>query len=294
MRFVSFCHKYVSQVGIMLEDGVIELNALLETRFTSMLELIENLSSDHLRELSAAIARGKYNCLPLKEIKLLAPIPNPPRNVFCLGKNYIEHAQEIKMTQISDTGIPDCPIYFSKIASPAIAHGDRIKFSPQVTQQVDYEVELAVVIGKTGSNIEPEGAEDYIFGYTIANDISARDLQGVHKQWFKGKSLDTFCPMGPVLVHKSALPMPVELDIQCRINGELRQDSNTRQMIFDIPFIISDLSKGLTLHPGDIIMTGTPSGVGMGFEPPRLLADGDIVECYIEKIGKLVNQVVAV
>lgn len=232
--------------------------------------------------------------LALDEIKLLAPIPYPPRNVFCLGKNYADHAQEIKMTQISDTGIPDCPIYFTKIASPAIAHGDQIRFSPQVTQQVDYEVELAVVIGKAGRDIKAQEAEDYVFGYTIANDISARDLQGAHKQWFKGKSLDTFCPMGPVLVHKSVLPMPVELNIQCRVNGELRQDSNTREMIFDIPAIISDLSRGLTLLPGDIIMTGTPSGVGMGFEPPRLLADGDIVECYIEKIGKLVNQVVAV
>ncbi|MGI6469444.1 MAG: fumarylacetoacetate hydrolase family protein [Syntrophomonadaceae bacterium] len=294
MRFVSFVYQHQQQVGIMLEDGVADVNAILGTSFKSMLELIKNLSPDHIGKLSAVLDRRDCPLLALDEIKLLAPIPYPPRNVFCLGKNYADHAQEIKMTQISDTGIPDCPIYFTKIASPAIAHGDQIRFSPQVTQQVDYEVELAVVIGKAGRDIKAQEAEDYVFGYTIANDISARDLQGAHKQWFKGKSLDTFCPMGPVLVHKSVLPMPVELNIQCRVNGELRQDSNTREMIFDIPAIISDLSRGLTLLPGDIIMTGTPSGVGMGFEPPRLLADGDIVECYIEKIGKLVNQVVAV
>lgn len=294
MRFVSFVYQHQQQVGIMLEDGVADVNAILGTSFKSMLELIKNLSPDHIGKLSAVLDRRDCPLLALDEIKLLAPIPYPPRNVFCLGKNYADHAQEIKMTQISDTGIPDCPIYFTKIASPAIAHGDQIRFSPQVTQQVDYEVELAVVIGKAGRDIKAQEAEDYVFGYTIANDISARDLQGAHKQWFKGKSLDTFCPMGPVLVPKSVLPMPVELNIQCRVNGELRQDSNTREMIFDIPAIISDLSRGLTLLPGDIIMTGTPSGVGMGFEPPRLLADGDIVECYIEKIGKLVNQVVAV
>ncbi len=204
----------------------------------------------------------------------------------------MDHVNEIKMTKISGTGIPEFPIYFTKVASPAIGNGDNIKFSNEVTSEVDYEVELAIVIGKEGINIKPENAQEYIFGYTIVNDISARDLQGKHTQWFKGKSLDTFCPMGPYIVHKSEIKFPVELNIQSRINGELRQNSNTKKLIFDIPYIISDLSKGLTLRPGDIICTGTPSGVGMGFVPPKLLKNNDVIECYIENIGKLVNKVV--
>jgi len=202
--------------------------------------------------------------------------------------------KEIKMTKITDTGIPEFPIYFTKVASPAIGSEENIKFSNDVTTQVDYEVELAIVIGKEGFNIKPEKAEEYIFGYTIINDVSARDLQGKHTQWFKGKSLDTFCPMGPCIVHKNEIPLPMELNIKCSINGELRQNSNTKNLIFDIPYIISDLSKGLTLKPGDIISTGTPSAVGMGFQPPKVLKNGDVVECYIENIGELVNEVIVI
>ncbi len=223
----------------------------------------------------------------------MAPIPYPKRNVFCIGKNYEEHAREIKITKISDNFIPENPIYFTKVASPAIATGDNICFSKEVTTQVDYEAELAVIIGKEGTNIKPEEAEEYIFGYTVANDVSARDLQVKHKQWFKAKSLDTFCPMGPVIVHKNEIAYPLELNIQCRVNGELRQNSNTRNMIFDIAYIISDLSKGFTLKPGDIICTGTPAGVGMGFEPPKMLKHGDIVECYVESIGTITNKVLS-
>jgi 2-keto-4-pentenoate hydratase/2-oxohepta-3-ene-1,7-dioic acid hydratase in catechol pathway len=156
---------------------------------------------------------------------------------------------------------------------------------------VDYEAELALIIGKKGKDIAPEDAEQYVFGYTVINDVSARDLQKRHEQWFKGKNLDTFCPMGPCLIEKDDLPYPPELDIRCTVNGEIRQDSNTRKLIFDIPTIISDLSKGMTLLPGDIISTGTPSGVGVGFTPPRFLADGDRIECRIEGIGTLSNQV---
>jgi 2-keto-4-pentenoate hydratase/2-oxohepta-3-ene-1,7-dioic acid hydratase in catechol pathway len=232
--------------------------------------------------------------LPINAIKLLAPIPYPRRNVFCIGKNYVEHATEIEATRIAGTGIPDYPIYFTKVASPAIASGEQIRFSHETTNKVDYEVELAIIIGKEGTNIKPEEAEDYIFGYTIVNDISARDLQVKHQQWFKAKSLDTFCPMGPAIVHKNEIPFPVELTIQSRVNGELRQNSNTRKLIFDIPYIINSISCGFTLKPGDIISTGTPSGVGAGFTPPKYLEDGDLVECYIEKIGKLANPVAVI
>jgi 2-keto-4-pentenoate hydratase/2-oxohepta-3-ene-1,7-dioic acid hydratase in catechol pathway len=291
MKFVSYNYDRDNNLGILIEDRVMPLNRNTRFKFNSMIELIENMNEDLMDEIESIISTDHYNYLPLNALKLLAPIPYPRRNVFCLGKNYEEHAREIKITKISDTGIPDYPIYFTKTATPAIAHGDQIKFSHQATKQVDYEVELAVVIGKEGINIKPEEAEDYIFGYTIVNDVSARDLQAEHNQWFKGKSLDTFCPMGPSIVYKKEIPFPVELNIQCSINGELRQTSNTRNMIFNIPYIISDLSRGLTLKAGDIICTGTPSGVGMGFEPPKLLNDGDIIECYIEKIGKLVNKV---
>jgi 2-keto-4-pentenoate hydratase/2-oxohepta-3-ene-1,7-dioic acid hydratase in catechol pathway len=295
MKFVNYRYNGEESVGILIEDSVIPINEIVgltnKTRFNSMVELIENINDELIEELDKIIAAANYSSLPLNLIKLLAPIPYPKRNVFCLGKNYAEHAIEIQATRIAGTGIPDHPIYFTKTATPAIADGDPIMFSYEATRQVDYEVELAIVIGKEGANIKPEEAEDYIFGYTIINDVSARDLQVKHKQWFKAKSLDTFCPMGPAIVHKNELPFPLELNIQCSINGELRQNSNTKNMIFNIPYIISDLSLGFTLKPGDIISTGTPSGVGMGYEPPKLLKDGDLIECSIEKIGKLINTV---
>jgi 2-keto-4-pentenoate hydratase/2-oxohepta-3-ene-1,7-dioic acid hydratase in catechol pathway len=282
MKFVTYEYNGKENVGLLNENRVIPL-----TKFNSMLELIENFNED-------AIDTNSSNAVPLEEVKLLAPIPHPKRNILCLGKNYEDHAKELGATKISDKFVPDAPIYFTKMAEAVIGTEDDIKFSYKVTEQVDYEAEMAIVIGKVGINIKPEEAEDYIFGYTIVNDVSARDLQVKHKQWFKAKSLDTFCPMGPAIVHKSEIPFPVELDIKCIVNGEVRQNSNTKKLIFDIPYIISDLSKGFTLKLGDVICTGTPSGVGLGYNPPRLLKDGDIVECYVENIGTLVNKVSAI
>ena len=292
MNFVTFVLEGREQVGILYDERVMPLDQLLKRPVNNMIDLIASFKTEWLAQIEQQVKTGGIAGIPLADVKLLAPIPFPRRNVICLGKNYADHAREIKITKISDTFLPDRPIYFTKMATPAAGHGDVISISRRVTVQVDYEVELAVVIGKDGTNITPEQAEDHIFGYTVANDLSARDLQAGHKQWFKGKSLDGFCPLGPVLVHKSAIPWPVHLDIQCRINGELRQNSNTKNMIFDIPYIISDLSRGLTLKAGDIICTGTPSGVGMGFEPPVFLKDADMVECSIEKIGKLTNRIV--
>ncbi|MBU3180096.1 fumarylacetoacetate hydrolase family protein [Clostridium psychrophilum] len=298
MKFVTYINNSEESVGIAIEERVILLNEILkfigEDNVSSMTELIEKFDENLIEKIEKAIKDNDFNYALLNSVKLLAPIPNPKRNIFCLGKNYVEHAKEIKLTKISDTGIPEVPIYFTKIASPAIASGEPIKFSNDVTTQVDYEVELAIIIGKGGINIKPENAEKHIFGYTIINDVSARDLQGKHIQWFKGKSLDTFCPMGPCIVHKNEIHFPVELNIKCSISGELRQNSNTKNLIFNIPYIISDLSKGLTLKPGDIISTGTPSGVGMGFQPPKVLKNGDLVECYIEKMGNLVNRVIII
>lgn len=278
MKFVTYSFNSEEKVGILTDNGIAPLS-----KFSSMLDLIENFNEEAIKCTEPLI--------DLASVKLLAPIPSPRRNLICLGKNYEEHAKELVSTKISDKFIPDAPIYFTKASNTVIGSGDFIKFSYEVTDQVDYEVELAVIIGKEGINIKPEEAEDYIFGYTIVNDVSARDLQVKHTQWFKAKSLDTFCPMGPVIVHKSSIPLPVELDIKSFVNGELRQNSNTKKLIFDIPYIISDLSKGFTLKPGDIICTGTPSGVGLGFNPPKLLKAGDNVECFVEKIGRLVNTV---
>lgn len=291
MRFISYEYHCQAYCGLLVEDGVLPFDSRSSLKVGSMLELIEKMNSDLEREIACMVSTTTH-LLPLASVKLLAPIPYPRRNVFCLGKNYMDHAREINATQISDSGIPEAPIYFTKLAAPAIAHGDPIVFSRHATGQVDYEVELAVIIGQAGSNIKVEEALEYVFGYTIVNDVTARDLQVSHKQWFKGKSLDSFCPMGPCIVYRDEITAPVDLDIQCRINGELRQNSNTGHLIFDIPYIISDLSKGLTLKPGDIICTGTPSGVGIGFAPPQYLKDGDVVECYIENIGYLTNRVI--
>ncbi|GIM29744.1 hydrolase [Clostridium polyendosporum] len=299
MKFVTYNYENKENIGFVKEDKIIPIedvfDCLGQSKPNTILELIQNYDDNFWDRIETTINSKKdFNFLLLSSVKLLAPIPYPKRNIICLGKNYVEHAKEMKLTKISDSFVPEDPIYFTKSAMPAIGHQDEIEFSYDVTQQVDYEVELAVIIGKDGINIKPEEAEDYIFGYTIVNDVSSRDLQGRHKQWFKGKSLDTFCPMGPYIVHKKELPFPVELDIRCSINGELRQSSNTKKLIFNIPYILSDLSKGFTLKAGDIICTGTPSGVGMGFEPIKVLKDGDIIECYIEKIGKLTNRVTVI
>ncbi|MCI1946460.1 fumarylacetoacetate hydrolase family protein [Clostridium luticellarii] len=297
MKFVTYVHEIKESIGILENNNVFDIKDLLKKMGEkdipgTMQKFIEYLDEDKSHKMELFLNNRVVEPVSLDSVKLKAPIPYPRRNVFCLGKNYEEHAREIKMTQISGNGIPEVPIYFTKVASPAVGTGDYIKFSTEVTKQVDYEAELGVIMGKDGADIKLEDAEKYIFGYTIINDVSARDLQGKHVQWFKGKSLDTFCPMGPCIVYKDEIPFPVELDIKCMVNGEVRQNSNTKNLIFDIPHIISDLSRGLTLKAGDIISTGTPSGVGMGFEPVKVLKNGDVVECRIEKVGSLVNHVV--
>jgi 2-keto-4-pentenoate hydratase/2-oxohepta-3-ene-1,7-dioic acid hydratase in catechol pathway len=294
MRFVNYIYNKREYLGVLIDDRVVELNLILtslgKTKVDSMSEFI-GIYNDEIENIENCMKNREFQCIHLADVKLIAPIKAPRRNVFCLGKNYIEHAKELDATAISSDGIPKAPIYFTKATNICTGDKDEIIFSEAVTKEVDYEVELAVVIGREGINIKEEEAEDYIFGYTIINDVSARDLQVRHNQWFKGKSLDTFCPMGPTLVHKREIPFPVELNISSTVNGEQRQNSNTKQLIFDIGYIISDLSKGFTIKPGDIISTGTPSGVGAGFSPKKLLKNGDIVECNIEKIGKLTNTV---
>ncbi|WP_313800607.1 fumarylacetoacetate hydrolase family protein [Cytobacillus sp.] len=225
--------------------------------------------------------------IPLDSVKLLAPIPKPSKNIFCVGKNYAEHAIEMG----SKDDIPEHIMVFTKAPTTVIGHNETVLNHQNITEQLDYEGELAIIIGKKGRGISKEEALEYVFGYTIINDITARDLQTRHKQFFIGKSLDTTCPMGPWIVHASSVNHPNKLDIQTMVNGEIRQKSNTENFIFSIEEIISVLSQGMTLEPGDIIATGTPAGVGKGFKPPRFLKPGDAIEIKVEQLGTLYNKI---
>ncbi|PLT33834.1 fumarylacetoacetate hydrolase family protein [Bacillus sp. V5-8f] len=222
-----------------------------------------------------------------EELEWEAPIPRPAKNIFCVGKNYAEHAIELG----SEADIPEHIMLFSKTPTTVVGQNSVVPSHSDVTQQLDYEGELAIIIGKKGRTIMREEALDYVFGYTVINDITARDLQARHKQFLLGKSLDGTCPMGPYIVHKSMVPNPNKLRIQTKVNGEIRQDANTEQFIFPTEEIISVISRGMTLEPGDIIATGTPAGVGKGFKPPKFLKSGDTVEITVEKIGTLVNKI---
>lgn len=296
MKFVSYIYEEKAHYGLLnvKETRVVPMELILKDLNKecpeSLLKFIEKYSDSLIEEITSIMEKFEGSSIPIEDLKITSPIPYPRRNVMCLGKNYVEHAKEVKGNGI-DASVPDYPIYFTKIADPAIGPNEEILVPWEATKKIDYEVELALIIGKDGKNIKPEEAEDYIFGYTISNDVSARDLQFNHIQWFKGKSVDTFTPIGPYIVHKSEIGFPVELDIKSYVNGEKRQDSNTRELIFDIPYILSDLSSVITLRAGDIIITGTPAGVGMGFQPHKLLKSGDVVECVIEKLGSLVNTV---
>jgi len=256
-----------------------------------ILTFISAYREEWTEEIAEFFSARPELAISFSQLTVLAPIPRPARNLVCLGKNYKAHAEELK-GQIFTDQLPLYPIYFTKPDHTVISSGDPILLHQTITNKLDYEVELGIIIGKKGSDIKKENAEDYIFGYTIANDISARDLQQDHTQWYKGKSLLSHCPMGPWIVHRSMLPLPLSLSIECYVNGECRQKANVSELIFDIPTIISDLSRGYELRPGDIILTGTPAGVGMGFDPPKYLKAGDLVECRIEKIGTLLNPVI--
>lgn len=294
MRYLTYRQNGAEHAGLLHGQTIYDLNDALACAgrppVSSLLALIE-AAEETPAILSALAATDLSACTPVTNAVLCAPIPRPRRNVFCLGKNYAAHATEVQGTRLSGTGIPQHPVYFTKTAAPALAPGGVIDCPEKLTESLDYEAELALVIGRAGKNIPAEDAASYIFGYTVLNDISARDLQALHEQWFRGKNLDTFCPMGPVLADQSEIPFPARVQVTCRVNGEVRQNANTDSLIFDIPTILSDLSKGFTLLPGDIISTGTPAGVGAGFDPPRFLQDGDVVECEVDHIGVLRNTV---
>ena len=263
----------------------------------SLVELIQGgaealaLAREASGQGEAILERDGVNALverklgvPAAKARLEAPIPRPARNVFCLGRNYKEHAAE------RGAAAPEHPVYFTKAPETVVAPGARV-IHHAATKELDYEVELAVVIGAAGKDIPREQALAHVFGYTVVNDVTARDLQKRHGQWFKGKSLDTFCPMGPVLVTADDIPDPQTLAITLRVNGETRQSSHTSRMIFPVDECIAVLSQGFTLLPGDVIATGTPEGVGAA--TGKLLKVGDKMEAEVEKIGVLANKVVA-
>ncbi|MCS6910036.1 MAG: fumarylacetoacetate hydrolase family protein [Anaerolineales bacterium] len=285
MKLVTF----KSNIGLRL--GVVRTNGgVTPIPGMDMLSLIE---AGEARLKKARTDTGYM--LSLAELELAAPIPTPRRNIFCVGMNYREHAAESLRAKGRPVVMPDVPVFFTKATTTVIGPTDDIPFDASVSTKLDWEVELAVVIGRRGKNIRRSEAWDYVFGYTILNDISARDLQHSHGgQFFKGKSLDGTCPMGPWIVTRDDLPDPHKLRMVCRVNGVVKQDWHTGDMVFDIPTLIEWLSRGMTLLPGDVIATGTPHGVGFARNPPEYLKPGDVVECEIEELGALRNRVVAV
>ncbi len=232
--------------------------------------------------------------LRLADVKLLAPIVRPRRNIFCVDKNYFEHAHEFAKSGFDSSAgsgaVPKAPIIFSKVPECVIATGDPIVVDSSVSTAIDYEVELAVIIGQGGRGIRKDDAMGHVWGYTIVNDVTARDLQGLYSQWLIGKSQDTFCPMGPWAVTADEIDLG-DTTVRTWVNGELRQEANTKDLIFDVPTLIETISAGLTLQPGDIIATGTPAGVGIGFKPPKYLKPGDIVRQEITGIGTIENRI---
>ncbi len=250
-----------------------------------------------LAELAGVVGRANAGDLGLAALALgdpvmLAPLPAPRKNVFCVGRNYAEHIAEGARAQNTNVAVTEVPVFFTKPCTAVIGPGATVPIFSHVSTQIDYEVELAIIIGTAGRDIPKDRALDHVWGYTIVNDVTARDVQRRHGgQYFKGKGLDGSCPMGPVIVTRDEVSNPQALRLRCMVNGEVRQNSTTAQMIFDIPMLIASLSEGLTLEPGDILATGTPSGVGYAMTPPNFLKDGDEVTCEIEGIGRLTNPV---
>ncbi len=244
---------------------------------------------DVAREVGRRLAGDTTKGLPVDEVRLLAPIPRPARNVVCVGLNYAEHAAESKSVRGGEA--PKYPVFFTKPPTCVIGPGDEIPWHAHVSTAIDWEVELAVVVGREGRDIAEPSALDYVFGYTVGNDVTARDLQRRHRQWYKGKGLDGFCPLGPMIVTVDEVGDPQRLDIQLRVNGVEKQRSNTRLQIFPVARLIADWSAGMTLLPGDILLTGTPSGTGIGRTPPEFLKPGDVVEAEVDSIGVLRNTV---
>lgn len=291
LKLITFADSAGSRAGVLLDGGrVLDLGAAMPPA-RDMISLIEGGAATlaQVRALAANPPAGAV--LPLAAVAIQAPIPRPRRNVFCVGRNYMDHVAEGDRTRgITQSEVPKYPQFFTKAGDTVIAPDALVPSHAGVTQWLDYEVELVAVIGKAGCDIPKEKALEHVFGWTIGNDVTGRDLQRRHGQWFKGKSLDRSCPLGPVIVPREDLDAS-DLAIGCKINGEQRQSSRTSKMIFDVKEIIHQLSAGFTLLPGDVIMTGTPEGVGYAMQPPQTLKPGDVMELEIEGIGVLTNRI---
>lgn len=277
-------------VGLVSSDhqSVTPLDLPQNAAATGVLTVIELLAKGE------ALPATSGPALPLASVQLEAPLPRPRRNLWCVGRNYHAHAKELQTSVFKDNDAnPESwPIVFTKVPECVVGPTDEITLpGAAISEQIDYEAELAVVIGKGGKNISRGNAMEHVFGYTIVNDITARDVQMRHQQWDMGKSFDTFCPMGPWIVTADQLD-GTHTRVRCWVNGELRQDGPTENLIFDIPTLIETISRGITLYPGDVIATGTPAGVGLGMKPPRFLAAGDVVRIEIDGIGAIENKFV--
>lgn len=283
MRFVTYQSMDGPALGVVQDDQIAPVEGL------DLLGLVR-LGEAGLARAQAALAAAPR--VPLPSASLLAPIPAPPRNIFALGWNYAAHSRESARARGKEAKLPDRPVFFTKATTAVNGPFADIPFQAAVSEQMDWEVELGVVIGPGGKNIPRAQAFEHIFGYTVINDVTARDVQMAHGgQYFKGKSLDGGCPMGPWVVTRDEIPDPHHLRVRSLVNGVVKQDATTAELIFDLPAIIEWLSLGLTLLPGDVIATGTPSGVGYARTPPEFLKPGDVVECEVEGIGLIRNTV---
>ncbi len=300
MRLITFEHAGRTGPGLMVEgERIIDLGRALADRgerpAQTLVDIIEGgaAAMNIVRDIEKRVANDSSNqtAIPFSAVRLLAPIPKPRKNIFCVGRNYKDHVAEGARARGAELKLPEFPQFFTKPPLAVIGPDHDIPWDPEVTQKLDYEVELGVVIGTTGRNISRDKALDHVFGYTVINDVTARDLQRRHEQWFKGKGIDGSCPMGPWIVDAASIPNPQDIEVKLRVNGEERQRETTAMMIFDIKEIISQLSLGLTLEPGDVIATGTPSGVGFAMDPPRFLGDGDVIEAEVQGVGILRNRV---
>lgn len=284
MKITRFSKNNRTYWGLLNDD-----NSLIKTSFdltghlASFQEVMDFFGQDNLSDLLTA-------SVDALNVQRLAPVL-PTKNILCIGKNYHDHILEFDGSEEDIANVKENPIFFSKALSSITGPNTKILLHKNAAKEIDYEAELAVVIGRPCLNVSKEDALDYVYGYTCLNDVTARDLQKIHQQWLKGKGLDTHCPIGPYLVTKDEIKDPQNLDIKSFVNGDLRQNANTSLMIHTIASQIEVLSKGMTLLPGDVIATGTPKGVGMGFKPPKLLKAGDEVEVNIEGIGSLLNTV---
>ena len=287
MRLATYLHHGVQRVGLVSDDHS-SVSTLQLTDQEHALGVRSLIDRSHSGQVSPA---ANEPAIPLTQVKLMAPIPRPRRNIFCVGRNYHAHAQELSASVFKDNNAdPNAwPIVFTKVPECVTGPYDTVQLPFTVSQQIDYEAELAVVIGTGGKNISRNQAMSHVYGYTVVNDVTARDVQMRHQQWDLGKSFDTFCPMGPWVITADAFD-GLHAHVRCWVNGELRQDGNAELMIFDIPHLIETCSRGITLLPGDIIATGTPAGVGMGLKPPRYLQDGDLVRIEIEGLGSIENR----